>query len=279
MKLSNKYIALWTAVWLQFYFFFDELQPMAVAGQFGVKQIMLSCIAIYCIHFIIYFFMLMDRKISASVQKYHEIYFCLFGLLLCGSMLVYMLNNNWLWTEASIGAIILELGKFILMVGTLIIACFFQFIKKEIIDMSEVKLWSTDNTYDLAFWGMLVVMSFLLSLWTSKLPISNRNYYEFVRVFLVDGILLLALNKNRLFRPQRKLFYAVLIGYFFACTFQSIIMLFISHPSLSERLSAIGAKTNYIVVSGGLMVIHWLVLAVWVGWDLLMEDPRTKLKK
>jgi len=280
MKLANKYIALWTVVWLQFYFFFSELQQVSLLGQSLPKQIMLLSVVLYCIAFISYFFLFMNRRINEKKQWSSDTFFCLAGLLLCGVMLAYMLNNNWLWNgETGFREIILEVGIFVLMVISIIIANFFHFIKKETIDMTDKKLWSTDNTYDMAFWGGLVLSSFIFSLWSSKVPYFNRNYYEFLRVFLVDIIILYALNKNRLFFNQRRLFYAVLIGYFVACTYQTLLALFILNPSLGERISDLGDKTNYFVVVGVLAVLHWLVLALWIGWDLLAEDARCKLQK
>jgi len=279
MKMANKYIALWTVIWLQFYFFFDELQAIGLSTQSVPKQIMLIVMAIYCIHFIIYFFMLMNRRVSAELQKNHDTFFCVFGLLLCGAMLGYILSNNWLWTEATPGQIILEVGKFVMMVISMLIANFFHFIKKETIDMDNRTLWSTYDTYDLAFWGALVFSGFVLSLHISKIPNFNRNYYEFLRMFLVCSILLYALNKNRLFLNQRELFYAVLIGYFVACTYQSLIVIFIFNPSLGDTLVGFGVKTNYVVISGLLTVLHWLVLASWVVWDLLAENGQKKSSK
>jgi hypothetical protein len=280
MKLANKYIALWSVVWLQFYFFFSELQQVALLGQSMPKQLMLLGVVLFCLAFISYFFLLMNRRIDAKKARNYETFFCLAGLLLCGAMLSYMLSNNWLWNgEAGTRAIILEVGSFVLMVISIISANFFHFIKKETIDMNDKKLWSTDNTYDMAFWGALVLSSFLLSLWSSKVPYFNRNYYEFLRVLFVDVIILYALNKNRLFFNQRRLFYAVLIGYFVACTYQTLLALFILNPSLGERIASLGDKTNYVIVVGVLSVIHWLVLAAWVGWDLLAEDARCKLQK
>jgi len=279
MKFPNKYIAFWTIIWLQFYFFFSELHQIALAGQSLPKQLMMIGMAIYCIHFIIYFFMLMNRRISAHIQKSHETFFAVFSLLLSVTMLIYMWNNDWLWTEANIGQIILELGQFVLMVVASLVVNFFHFIKKETIDLDDRTLWSTFDTYDTVFWGALVITSFLLGLWTSKLPIANRNYYELLRIILVDVILLAAMNKNRLFLNQRKLFYAVLLGYFVACTYQSLTVLFIFNPSLGSELTALGDKSNYVIISGVLSIVHWLVLASWVTWDLLAENAQIKSKR